>query len=311
MTRIVLAATLILLVSGGSFADNKTAQQKNAAKQAKAALTKSLNEQIHQLREQEKAELKQIDMHFKALIDKVSRQDGSEKQERARLEREEKEAMNRIDERFHYVIHNLEPKQVRHQLDEALKSLRHVHAIISEGNFNYGGNRRAAQIAVAAAERQLKRALEHDTHEERSRAARDLQAAHRDVSKALDFSLKKYGLGNGKPERGEPETRAAANRQLVESLGTIENTHHLLSAVDHEIKDYEVERREYLKKKDEVKRKVHGEFEAKRKQLSEEIHRGPATKKALEQKRDEAKRQIRAQYAAKIKDLEQQIKALK
>jgi hypothetical protein len=285
--------------------------QKNAAQQAKAVLIKSLNEQIRLLREREKAELMQIDMHFKVLIEKVSRQDGYEKQERARLEREEREAMRRIDERFHHVLHNLDPKQVRHQLGEALKTLRHVHAIISEGNFNYGGNRHAAQVAVAAAERQLKRALEHDTHEERVRAAKDLQVAHRDVEKALAFSLKKYGLGNSKTQTGEPETRAAANRQLVESLGMIDNTYHLLSAVDHEIKDYEVERREYLRKKDEVKRVVHAEFEAKIRQLREEIQRAPAMKKALEQKREEAKRQVRAQYGAMIKELEQKIKMLK
>jgi DNA-binding XRE family transcriptional regulator len=54
----------------------------------------------------------------------------------------------------------------------------------------------------------------------------------------------------------------------------IENTIHLLAAVDHEIKDYEHERRELRKKQEEVKIKVHREFEAKIRQLGEEIRRG-------------------------------------
>jgi hypothetical protein len=140
----------------------------------------------------------QTEARFNALIANLSHLDEREKVERPRLEREEKEAMKRIDERFRHILHNLEPKQVRRQIEEALKALHHVHEIISEGHFDYGGHRKAAQESSAAAERQLRRALEHDTHEERARAHRDLDAAYHDIEKALAFSLKKYGIGTNK-----------------------------------------------------------------------------------------------------------------
>jgi hypothetical protein len=309
MARILLTAAFALLACSVAFAQ-KGGQKNNNDKANKEAQRKALEQQIHQLREQEKAHLKQMDEQFKAAIDKISHSDQHEKEARARLEREENEAMKRIDERFHHIIQNLEPKQVRRQLEEGLRTLRHVHDIISEGNFDYGGNRHAAQVTIAAAEHQLKRALDHDTHEERAKASRDLGAAHRDIEKALAYSLQKYGLGNGK-EKGEPETRAAANRQLVEALGLIENTHHLLAAVDHEIKDYEHERRELHKKKEEVKKKVHAEFEAKIKHLTEEVHKGHEMKHQLAQKHEEEKKKTKEHYNAMIKDLENKIKQLK
>jgi DNA repair exonuclease SbcCD ATPase subunit len=309
MARILLTATLVLLACSTAFAQK--GGQKNNDKANKEAQKKALEQQIHQLREQEKTQLKQMDEQFKAAISKIGHSDQQEKDLRARLEREEKEAMKRIDERFHHIIHNLEPKQVRHQLEEILGTLRRVHEIISEGNFDYGGNRHAAQVSIAAAEHQIKHALAHDTHEERAKAFRDMQAAHRDIEKALAYSLQKYGLGNGKGDKGEPETRAAANRQLVEALTAIDNTEHLLGAVDHEIKDYEQEKRALLAKKEEVKKKVHAEFEAKIKQLSEEVHKGHEMKHQLAQKHEADKKKVKEHFGAMIKDLEQKIKQIK
>ncbi len=304
MVRRMLTLLLVLVISGVSSANDKQKQKKEAE-------IKSLEQQIRQLREQEGAQLKQTEAHFNALIANLSHLDEREKMERARLEREEKEAMKRIDERFRHILHNIEPKQVRRQIEEALKTLHHIHGIISEGHFDYGGNRKAAQESIAAVEHQLRRALEHDTHEERARAHRDLEAAYHDIEKALAFSLKKYGLGTNRPEKGEPETRAAANRELVEALGMIENTIHLLAAVDHEIKDYEHERRELLKKQEELKVKMHREFEAKIRQLGEEIRRGHEMKKELEHKKVEELKKIREQFGARIRQLEAKIKQLR
>ena len=155
-------------------------------------------------------------------------------------------------------------------MEEALKTLRHVHEIVSIGNFDYGGHRKAAQDSIKAAEHQLRWALDHDTYEERAKAARDLHAAHRDLERCLAYSGNRYGFGNGKPGR-QARDAPAANRQLANAMPVIENTHHLLMAVDHEIKDYEHEKRELLKKRDEIKRKVHEEFHARIHNLSKEI----------------------------------------
>jgi hypothetical protein len=160
-------------------------------------------------------------------------------------------------------------------MEEGVKILKHVHEVISIGDFDYGSHRREAQGSVSAAKEHLEEALKHDTPEQRGKAAEHLEAAHVNVKKALAFSIEKYGLNDVKKEGGEPETRAAANRQLVEELPKIEFTYHLLRAVDHEIKDYKQEKKDQLKK------------------------------------RDEAKHQLKEQVAAQVKPIDEQIKALK
>ncbi|HJT75945.1 MAG TPA: hypothetical protein VJ739_01985 [Gemmataceae bacterium] len=230
--------TLALLAAAALIAGPAFAD-KGADKKAKQAQIKQLEGQIHQAKEQEKAALKAI------------------------------------DQRYERLIRSMEPKAVHQQLGEALQVVRQAHGVISVGDFDYGGHRGAAQHSLKAAEHQLDRALHHDTAAERARAAHDLEAAHEDVSKALAYSLRKYGLGNGRKDGGEPETRAAANRQLQESVSKMEFAHHLLAAVDHEIKDYKEE------------------------------------KKALRHKRDAEKRTAKEQHAAQVKQLEQQIRALK
>ena len=259
MPRTLLTVSLLLL-PGWSL----------AAKPPNEAKIKALKAEIDKLRHEEGGALKQLDAQFKTAIVRDEKPEEREKRIRGRLEREEKEVLRHIDERFHHIIHHLEPREVHHQMEEALKTLRHVHEIVSIGNFDYGGHRKAAQDSIKAAEHQLRWALDHDTYEERAKAARDLHAAHRDLERALAYSGNRYGFGNGKPG-GEPETRAAANRQLADAMPVIENTHHLLMAVDHEIKDYEHEKRELLKKRDEIKRKVHEEFHAQIHNLSKEI----------------------------------------
>jgi hypothetical protein len=297
MIRSVLIAMLVLLSSGVSFADNK-------------AKIKALNEQIQQVRQKADAQEKTLDVESREAMGMIGKLEAHEKAARAQLEGEEKKRLTRIDEIYDHVIRNLDPKQVHLQMHEGLKTLRRVHEVISVGDFDYGGHRAAAQSAVAAAEKQLKLAEEHFKPEEMVKAGKDLEAAYRDIEKALAYSVQKYGLGNG-PKGGEPETRATANRELFESLSVIENTHHLLRAVDHEIKDFEHEKRELLKRRDEKKKEAREAFHAMAEKLTREIHEKQHQMKQLAHEKQELKKQVHAEAAAEINKLEAMIKKLK
>jgi len=225
-----LLSLLVLVVLPASPA----VAQKGLTKKEKEAKIKALEGLIHQMHEQEKATQKQI------------------------------------DHRYDHIIRNLDPKEIHHQMEEAVKVLRHVHEVITTGDFDYGGHRHAAQESTKAAEHQLEKALKHDTAEERAKASKDLLAAHTDINKALRYSVEKYGLGTGR-ETGEPESRAAANRQLTESIAKIELAHHLLAAVGREITDYKQEKHDLLKQRDAEKKMVHEQYAANVKPLAEEI----------------------------------------
>jgi len=301
MTRTVLTVSLLLL-PGWSF----------AAKPNEAQI-KALKAEIDKLRHEEGAALKQLDAQFKTAHRNDEKPEEREKRIRARLEHEEKEALKHIDERFHHIIHHLEPKEVHHQMEEALHTLRHIRETMSPSghdDLNYDGLRAAAHRRIEGAEHQLKRTLEHDTHEERAKAGRDLHDAHVDIEKALAYSLKKHAPVNGKTTPEREKRYAAVNQLLQEDLPMLDHTHHLLMAVDHEIKDYEHEKRELLKKRDEIKRKVHEDFHARIHNLGKEIAQEEHQKKELEHQHNEAKKMLKEQYASQIKGLEQQIKEL-
>jgi hypothetical protein len=112
---------------------------------------------------------------------------------------------------------------------------------------------------------------------ERAMAGEHLLAAHTNVKKALVFSIEKYGLGVSTAVKpgNEPESRAAANVQLSEALPKIEFAYHLMAATDHEVKDWNLE------------------------------------KKQVQKNRDMAKKQVKEQVALKVKEIDAQIKALK
>ncbi len=244
MFRLSLAAILALAVAGYGYAqkgNDKSAQnaQKAMEKKEREAKIKALEEEIKKLHEQEKVGKKQL------------------------------------DDLYAHIIKNLDPKAVLGQLEAGARILHHIHDIISVGDFDYGGNRHAAQVAIKDAENQLRAAIHHDTPAERGKALHDLKAAHTEIKKALEYSIKKYGLGNGTnpKDKGEPESRGAANRQLVEALGEIEQVIHLLEAVNHEIKDYNLEKKELNKQKDEKKRELHEKISAQVKVIEAEIKR--------------------------------------
>jgi hypothetical protein len=227
-----------LLALAAVIAGPALAEKGGEKKKAKEVEIKALEEQIHQLREQEKAALKGLDEHYDL------------------------------------IIRSIEPKEVHGQLASILVVLQNVHQIISIGDFDYGGNRHAAQESVKHAEQHVEAALKHDTPDERHDTAESLQHAFVDVEKALTFSIEKYGTGAGK-DKGEPESRAAANAQLAAELPKIKLAYQILSAVDHEIKDFKEERH------------------------------------ILREKRDAEKHELKEQIGAKVKGLEEEIKALK
>jgi hypothetical protein len=217
----------------------KPGKEKGDAKKAGEVAIHALEQQIHEQKEQEKAALKALDA------------------------------------RFEHVIKSMDPKEIRGQLEEILVLLRQVQVDLGRGDeLNYGRNRVRAREAIEKADHQVDRALHHDTWEERARAAHDIGAVHEDLGKALAFSAEHPLDGKGIPAV-ELAKRAAENQRLVDALPRIELAHHVLVAVDHEVKDYK-----------EEKKVVHEKHEAARKELKEKFH-------------------------AKIKELEEQVRALK
>jgi hypothetical protein len=209
------------------------------AKKAGEIAIKALEEQIHDLRGQEKA------------------------------------AVKGLDERYEHLIKSMDPKEIHGQLEEILVLLRQVNVDLGRAdNLNYGGHRAAARESIERADHQIDRALHHDTAEERTKAAHDIGAVHEDLGKALEFSAEHPLDGKGIPQV-ELAKRIAENRRLVDALPRIELAHHVLMAVDHEIKDYKEE------------------------------------KKVLHEKHKAAEKELKEQFHAKIKALEQEIKTLK
>jgi hypothetical protein len=205
------------------------------AKKAGDIAIKALEEQIHDLRGQEKAALKSL------------------------------------DERYAHIIKSMDPKEIHNQLEGMLVLLQEVKADLGPPDeLNYGGNRLRARESIDTAEHQVKKALHHDTAEERARAATDIGAVHVDLGKALAFSAEHPLDGKGIPQV-ELAKRAAENQRLVDALPRIEMTHHVLMAVDHEIADYKAEKVQIQEKHEAAKKEMKEEFRAKFKELEEQV----------------------------------------
>jgi hypothetical protein len=206
---------------------------KAADKKEKDAQIKALGEQIHQLREQEKAALKGV------------------------------------DERYNHIIRNMDPKEVHHQLEEILVVMHQVREDLGHAdNLNFGGNRLRARESAEQAEHQLEKALKHDTPEERAITAHDIKVVHEDILKGLAFS-EEHPLAGGGPD--ELQRRAVANKRLVDALPVILQAHHLLVAVDHEIKDYKEEKHLLNEKRELEKKETKEQFHATIKEIEEKI----------------------------------------
>ncbi len=186
---------------------------------------------------------------------------------------QETAVLKNLDARAEFIIKYFDPKLLPQQLEVAVTLVKEAREVISVGDFDYGGNRGVAQKSLDAAEHHLKETVVHNTHEQRKLAAEHLLVAHTDVNKALKYSVEKYGLGSNTAKQpvGEPESRAAANRQLAAALPNIEFTYHLLAAMDHEIKDYNLEKKVILKSRDEAKKIVKAEIALKIKEIDAEI----------------------------------------
>ncbi len=189
------------------------------------------------------------------------------------LRGQEKAALTSLDERFDYIAGVMDPKGIHTQLEEILVVLRQVKEDLGRADdLNFGGNRVHARESTEKAEHQVERALEHDTAEDRAKAANHIGAVHDDLVKGLAFSAEHPLAGKGADEL---QRRAVANQRLIDAAPRIALAHYVLAAVDHEITDWKAE-----------KKALHEKHEAERKETKEQFH-------------------------DKIKDLEEQLKALK
>jgi hypothetical protein len=213
----------------------KPAKEKGDAKKAGEVAIKALENQIHELREQEKAALKGL------------------------------------DEKYEHIIKSMGPKEIHGQLEEILVLLRQVQIDLGRADeLNYGGHRAAARESIEKADHQIDKALKHDTAEERAKAAHDIGAVHKDLGEALAFSAEHPLDGKGKTA-DELARRAAENQRLIDALPRIEMAHHVLMAVDHEITDYKAEKKALHEKHEAAEKEVKEQFHAKIKKLQEQI----------------------------------------
>jgi hypothetical protein len=183
-------------------------------------------------------------------------------------------AVKSIDAHYGNIIRSLEPKEVQTQLKETLVVLRQLNdgLFLRQDGLDYGGNRVKARASIEQADHQIEKALKHDAAEERAKAAHDVGVVYEDLGAALAFS-KEHPLDGQGSAKGELERRAVENEKLMtESLPKIEQAHHLLLAVDHEIKDYSEEKNALRQKRDNEKNKTRQQFNAQIKNLQDEIN---------------------------------------
>ena len=94
------------------------------------------------------------------------------------LREKEKHALKALDENYEKFVHNYDPKEIHGQLEEILGVLRQANDLLSvHGNgaadhLNYNGDRGKARESIERAKRQVKKALDHDTWEERPQGGR-------------------------------------------------------------------------------------------------------------------------------------------
>jgi hypothetical protein len=135
------------------------------------------------------------------------------------LRGQEKAALNALDERDDYVLSVMDPKGIHKELEETLVVLRRVKEDLGRADdLNLGGYRAHIQEATEKAERQVDRALQHETAEERAKAANDLGAVHDDLAKGLAFSEEHPPAGNGAEQL---QRRAATRQRLTEATARI------------------------------------------------------------------------------------------
>ena len=224
---------LATLIAGPAFAEKGGGKKKEAE-------IKALEEQVHQLRDQEKAALKALDV------------------------------------RFAHIIRNMDPKEIHNQLEEILGVLHQVRDLLSlhdngkPDHLNYNDDRAKAGKSIERAHHQVEEALHHDTAEERTKAAHDIGEVHEDLSKALAFSQAHPAAVDG-TDKKEMERRADEDQHLTEALPKIEMAHHLLMAVDHEIKDYQQEKHDLRAKRDAQKEQTKEQLRSQIKALEEQI----------------------------------------
>ena len=129
-----------------------------------------------------------------------------------------------MDENCEKFIRNYDPKEVRGQLEEILGVLHQVNDLLSvHGNgtsdhLNYDDYRHKAHESVERAEHQVRKALDHDTWEERHKAGEDIGAVHEDLRKALEFSKEHPGAvdGNSKEELEPRRRKSTPDRGAAE-----------------------------------------------------------------------------------------------
>jgi hypothetical protein len=239
MIRSMLTLSLLFVLASWANAEPpKHPNQTAAEKKAKEALIKQNKEAL----------IKQKEFQIRELESKKP-----EVREREKIEH------HILDERFHNILKYIDPKEIHNQLIEGERIARHVREVISIGDYDYGGHRIAAIKHLEHAEHQLHEAVLHPgVLAERAKAMANVLDAHTHVKKALEYSIVKYGLGVDTALKAptEPESRAAVNRQLAVELPKIEFTYYLLVAVNHEIKDYEIEKRELLNRLNAEKHNV-------------------------------------------------------
>ena len=185
------------------------------------------------------------------------------------LRGQEKAALNSLDERYDYVVSVMDPKGIQKELEEILVVLHQVREDLGHADdLNFGGNRVHAREATEKAEHQVEKALRHDTWEERAAAARDIGAVHEHLVKGLAFSAEHPLAGKGADELAR---RAVANQRLVDAEPRIGLAYHVFVAVDHEVKDYKEEKHILHEKHEAARKELKEKFHAKIKELEEQL----------------------------------------
>jgi len=304
MIRTLLLIAAVVLFPGLGESAPPTNNNNNAAKQQKEAQIKAKEKQLAQLRQQLPTQDKPIDAKFQQLTLQLTQQLQAAKQKRSGVEQQVKVAVKQIEQRFEHIISNMEPKQVAEQMKQSLQALQKVKEVWKGANPDYGGYWKAAQDTVNAAEVQLKLAGKNETPPARAAAGRDLGLAHHALERALDYSRKHYGPG--KP-MSMPESQARSDQQLEQTLPILEKSHHLLQAVDHEIKDFKQEKQQILARRNVQIQEAHQPIHV----LNKQIQSGEQQLQQVPKKREEAKQAARQTTEAQIKALQDEIKRLK
>ncbi len=309
MIRTVLTATLVLLL-GLAFGAAKA----NAAD--KKAQIKALEEEKKQVKMQLPPQLKLIDEGHKKQVEQLYSQEGQMKKVlNAKLVYEDKEHQHRINARYDNIMRYLKPGAKQEQMvEETHQTLKGIQQVLEGDNPDYGGHRAAAIRSISAAKHQVKKVLEFNTNDERTRAAKHMSTAVADLGQSLQYSWLKYGFfgyGNGVPS-GMPKTQQGSDAQLAKAIPTIEAAQWMLANSGPDREQFDAMRNDVRGKKEAEKQKTHAEYVAKiqnvDQEIAEQIHQ---SKKTFHLQAEQKKQLLRGQTAAKVKQIDQTIEALK